>query len=75
VHDAGRLVLRRWQRGKAEYQSLIFAKKDSGINSLQDLRGKVIAFEDPESTSGHFLPRFFLVKRGFKMVETNRPDA
>ncbi len=75
VHDAGRLLLRRWQRGKAEYQSLIFAKKDSGINSLQDLRGKVIAFEDPESTSGHFLPRFFLVKRGFKMVETNRPDA
>jgi phosphonate transport system substrate-binding protein len=75
VHDAGKLLLRRWQRGKAEYQSLIFAKKDSGINSLQDLRGKVIAFEDPESTSGHFLPRFFLVKKGFKMVETNRPDV
>ena len=75
VHDAGRLLLRRWQRGKAEYQSLIFTKKDNGINSLQDLRGKVIAFEDPESTSGHFLPRFFLLKKGFKMVETNRPDA
>ena len=74
VHDAGKLLLRRWQRGKAEYQSLIFSKKDSGINSLQDLRGKVIAFEDPESTSGHFLPRFFLIKRGFKMVETNKPD-
>jgi phosphonate transport system substrate-binding protein len=75
VHDAGKLLLRRWQRGKAEYQSLIFSKKDSGIDSLQDLRGKIIAFEDPESTSGHFLPRFFLIKRGFKMVETNKPDA
>ena len=75
VHDAGRLLLRRWQRGKGEYQSLIFTKKDSGINSLQDLRGRVIAFEDPESTSGHFLPRFFLLKKGFKLVETNRPDA
>jgi phosphonate transport system substrate-binding protein len=75
VHDAGKLLLRRWQRGKAEYQSVIFAKKDSGINDLQDLRGQVIAFEDPESTSGHFLPRYFLLNRGFKMVETNRPDV
>jgi len=75
VHDAGKLLLRRWQRGKAEYQSLIFAKKNTGINSLQDLRGQIIAFEDPESTSGHFLPRFFLLKRGFKLVETTRPDA
>ncbi len=75
VHDAGKLLLRRWQRGKAEYQSLIFAKKNSGINSLQDLRGQIIVFEDPESTSGHFLPRFFLLKRGFKLVETDRPQA
>ena len=37
--------------------------------------GKVIAFEDPESMSGHLLPRFFLLKRGFKLVETNRPAA
>jgi phosphonate transport system substrate-binding protein len=75
VHDSGKLLLRRWQRGKAEYQSLIFAKKDSGVTSLEDLQGKVIAFEDPESTSGHFMPRFFLLKKGFKMVETNWPDA
>jgi len=75
VHDAGKLLLRRWQRGKAEYQSLIFAKKNSGINSLQDLRGQIIVFEDPESTSGHFLPRFFLLKRGFKLVETDRPQG
>ena len=27
VHGAAKLLLRRWQRGKAEYQSLIFTKE------------------------------------------------
>jgi phosphonate transport system substrate-binding protein len=33
----------------------------------------VIVFEDPESTSGHYLPRLFLIKQGFKLVEAARP--
>ena len=69
VHGAGKLLLRRWQRGKAEYRSLIFTKKDSGINRLEELRGKIIAFEDPESSSGYFLPKFFFLRNGFKLSE------
>ncbi len=67
VEGAGRLLLRRWQRGKPEYQSFIFTKRNSGINRLDDLRGKIIVFEDPESTSGYFLPKFFLLRNGFKL--------
>ena len=62
VQGAGKLLLRRWQRGKPEYQSLIFTKRNSGVNRLDDLRGKIIVFEDPESTSGYFLPKFFLLE-------------
>jgi phosphonate transport system substrate-binding protein len=75
VHGAGKLLLRRWQRGKPEYQSLIFTKRNSGINRLDDLRGKIIVFEDPESTSGYFLPKFFLLRNGFKLAEKSRLEA
>jgi phosphonate transport system substrate-binding protein len=63
------LLLRRWKGGMAEYRSLIFTAKDSGIARLEELRGKIIAFEDPGSTSGYFLPKLFLLKKGFSVVE------
>jgi phosphonate transport system substrate-binding protein len=75
VHGAAKLLLRRWKGGKDEYQSLIFTKRDGGIKRLEDLRGKVIVFEDPESTSGHFLPKFFLLRKGFKLAEKTRLEA
>ena len=70
---AAKLLLRRWKGGLAEYRSLIFTNKESGIVRLEDLRGKIIAFEDPGSTSGYFLPKLFLLKKGFSVVE--KPSA
>ena len=75
VNDAGRTLLRRWKGGLAEYQSLIFTKRDSGIGRLDDLRGKTIAFEDPGSTSGYLMAKFFLQRRGFKLAEKKEFDA
>jgi phosphonate transport system substrate-binding protein len=69
------LILRRWKSGMAEYRSLIFTKSDSKTNRLEDLRGKIIAFEDPGSTSGYFLPKVLLLKKGFKLTEKQRPEA
>jgi phosphonate transport system substrate-binding protein len=66
---AAKLLLRRWKGGLAEYRSLIFTSKESGIARLDDLRGKILAFEDPGSTSGYFLPKLFLLKKGFSVVE------
>ena len=66
---AARLLLRRWKGGIAEYHSLIFTSKESGIERLEDLRGKIIAFEDTGSTSGYFLPKLFLLNKGFSVVE------
>lgn len=75
VHGAANLLLRRWKGGKAEYRSLIAARKDSNMSRLQDLRGKIIAFEDPESTSGYFLPKFFLQRNGFKLSQVPAENA
>jgi phosphonate transport system substrate-binding protein len=66
---AAKLLVRRWKGGLAEYRSLIFTSKESGIVRLDDLRGKILAFEDPGSTSGYFLPKLFLLKKGFSVVE------
>lgn len=69
------LILRRWKGGLPEYRSLIFAKKDGGMTRLEDLRGKMIAFEDPGSTSGYFLPKILLLRKGFRVTEKSGPDA
>jgi phosphonate transport system substrate-binding protein len=74
VYGVAKLVLRRWKGDRAEYRSLIFTKKNGEINRLEDLRGKVLVFEDPESTSGHFLPKAFLTRKGFKFIDKSRFD-
>jgi phosphonate transport system substrate-binding protein len=66
---AARLILRRWRGGLAEYRGVLFAKKDGGAAKLEDLRGKLAAFEDPGSTTGHFLPKVFLLRKGFRLAE------
>jgi len=74
VQGVARLMLRRWKGGMAEYRSLIFTKKNGEVNRLEDLRGKVFVFENPESTSGHFLPKYFLTRKGFKFTDKSRFD-
>lgn len=64
-----KLLLRRWKGGVAEYRTFIFARKEGGITRLDELLGKLIAFKDPDSTSGYFLPKAFLVRQGFKLTE------
>ncbi|MEF3049005.1 phosphonate ABC transporter substrate-binding protein [Pseudotabrizicola sp. L79] len=42
--------------GSTGYYSFGFARKDSGITSIADAKGKVFAFGDPNSTSGYLVP-------------------
>ena len=38
------------------YYSVGFARKDAGIANLDDMKGKVFGFGDPNSTSGYLIP-------------------
>lgn len=42
--------------GTFGYFSIGFARADSGVTSLDDMKGKVFAFGDPNSTSGYLIP-------------------
>ncbi len=48
----------------AQFHSKFIARAGSGIRSLADLKGKTFAFGSPSSTSGHLMPRFFLLEAG-----------
>ena len=50
------VVARVGVTGLPTYKSYIYTRSDSGINSLQDLKGKSFAFTDPGSASGYLIP-------------------
>lgn len=58
---ATRLVMRRED---AAFRSVFVAHPDRGIRTLDDLRGKTFTFGSVSSTSGHLMPRFFLLRHG-----------
>ena len=43
-------------RGAPSYTGRVFVRRDSGIETLADLRGRDIAFADPISESGYLYP-------------------
>ncbi|WP_114854136.1 phosphate/phosphite/phosphonate ABC transporter substrate-binding protein [Brachybacterium sp. YJGR34] len=49
------------------YQSLCYVTADSGISSLEDLRGKKVAFVDKASTSGYLVPMEGLMSAGLDL--------
>lgn len=51
--------------GAFGYHAVVIVRKDSDFRSLDDLKGRKLAFADPNSTSGHQAPRFFLREAGY----------
>ena len=45
------------------YYSIGFARKDSGITSMDDAKGKKFAFAEPNSTSGYLVPAAELIAK------------
>ncbi len=48
--------------GNYYYNGIIAVKKDSGINSLADFKGKKFAYVSPDSASGYLYPRILFKK-------------
>jgi len=62
-------ILKVVRHGKATYRGQVVVMADSGIETLDDLKGKSIAFADQASSSGHLYPRTLLLDNGID------PDA
>ena len=46
------------------YYSVLIVRTDSGIEKVEDLKGKKVAFVDPSSTSGYIFPAVILKDHG-----------
>jgi len=49
------------QRAEDEKFKSVFVTTNKGINSLADLKGKTLSFGSESSTSGHLMPRYYLL--------------
>ncbi len=63
-----RILLRRWKNGEADYYSIIFTRKDSDIEQLKNLVGKIVCFKDEDSSSGYLLPKILFIDKGLKLT-------
>ena len=50
--------------GRSSYHALTIVHRDSPIRTFDDLRGTRFAFTDPDSNTGHLVPRYLLARRG-----------
>lgn len=57
------VLMKAVRRGKAVYYSAIITRADKNIHSIEDLKGKNIAWVDPSSVSGHIFPKANLMKK------------
>lgn len=49
-----------------QFRSVFITQKGSGITKLEDLKGKQVSFGSASSTSGHLMPRSFLLEAGIE---------
>ncbi len=65
-------ILIREKDGIKEYSSVLIVLKDSPATKLPDLVGKVVAFEDPGSTTSFIMPKVMLESVGLKLKESQQ---
>ncbi len=58
---AKRIIMRKED---TEFKSHFITRKGTGVKDLKDLKGKTFSFGSVSSTSGHLMPRYYLMKAG-----------
>lgn len=66
--------------GNDKFRGIIITRKDSGINTLEDLKGKRIMIVSPKSAGGFLSQKLYLEKMGFnlqrdfKLIDAKRQE-
>ncbi|MDA0999096.1 MAG: phosphate/phosphite/phosphonate ABC transporter substrate-binding protein [bacterium] len=74
-HAGAQVVLGEVYNGKSYYHAQIFVRKDSGIKTLADLKGKTIAYVDPVSSSGFMYPHDIFIRAGLVKGGMDNPEG
>jgi len=61
IRSKGQVIPIAQREEDTKFQSVFITKTDSGIKKLDDLKGKQVSFGSASSTSGHLMPRSFLL--------------
>lgn len=71
----GEILLRRWAKGDRDYWSVIVVRSPSHVATLADLAGRVVALQEPHSTTGFLLPMAMLGREPVTLREVTGPTA
>jgi len=62
LRSGGKIVPIAQREEDTQFRSVFISQTDSGIKTLADLKGKQVSFGSASSTSGHLMPRSFLLE-------------
>ena len=60
--SGGKIIPIAQREEDTKFQSVFIARTSSGIKTLADLKGRQVSFGSQSSTSGHLMPRSFLLQ-------------
>jgi phosphonate transport system substrate-binding protein len=61
LRSGGKIIPIAQREEDTQFRSVFITQTDSGIKTLADLKGKQVSFGSQSSTSGHLMPRSFLL--------------
>jgi phosphonate transport system substrate-binding protein len=64
IRSGGKIVPIAQREEDTKFRSVFITQTNSGIKRLADLKGKQVSFGSQSSTSGHLMPRSFLLEAG-----------
>ena len=64
IRSGGKIIPIAQREEDTSFRSVFITQTNSGIKRLADLKGKQVSFGSPSSTSGHAMPRSFLLDAG-----------
>jgi phosphonate transport system substrate-binding protein len=62
IRSGGKIVPIAQREEDTRFQSVFIAKTNSGIKTLADMKGRQVSFGSQSSTSGHLMPRSYLLQ-------------